>query len=452
MDHFQEQPPHGDRVYLGRLENQRDPRARRPQHNAAPAPQPQRPPPQAGVRGPQKRIVPRTINRPTRLASTMGPVEPPKNEDPTRNSVFAIGMDTREVSLDTRMEPSTPSAQQIGRLTLAEMQVDDPNLQKVLLPEYMDYYTAALIWLRITSLKPKLRQPITQEERELLLIAENSVFSVPEPLTNQLKILGATQTLTREHINPQFPSLPTEQVGGFGGYYGPLSEHTHNQYEELPSLGVAAEAVRRALSNAPAGPYHSALATPELIPNENLLGFQPLGNRRLEAKNLAIACGITAERFPEYPNNTGINVEFLQSLSAVISRTNSFKLTAVSFQTLAEAGASVQTMVQRRPGPAPPLRSELDGELLTTSLTLEPVSVNGAGIMYCLQLWKDEDQRQAAHSWACVANPPQTWIDNRNARRMTLPDSYRREVFRSISQDGRNFRCLVIRQMLLTKR
>lgn len=95
----------------------------------------------AGERGPKRRVVSATINKSTRLAAHPGIITLPCNDDPAKNTVFAMGMDVREVSFDTRMEPSAPILLDISRLILAEILVDDPHLQKVLIPEYLDYYS-----------------------------------------------------------------------------------------------------------------------------------------------------------------------------------------------------------------------------------------------------------------------------------------------------------------------
>lgn len=134
---------------------------------------------------------------------------------------------------------------------------------------------------RIISLKIKLKQAITPEEHDVLLQLEQQSFAIPEPILLQIKALGSTQTMTREHLYPEFPSLPTQLSGAFGEYYGPLSDDTHNLYEELPCLGVLSEAIR----NQAPGPYASSLTTQELTANQNLLGH--LGARRSKAKNLA---------------------------------------------------------------------------------------------------------------------------------------------------------------------
>lgn len=158
MDNQIQPNPIQDRVYHGRPENQRDPNARRPIPAAA------KPPAHAGERGTRRRVVPATINKPTRLPPPGAQIPPPRNDDPAKSSVFAMGSEVREISLDTRITPSTPILVDVSRMTYAEMIIDDPNLQKVMVPEYLDYYSTALLWMRIINLKVKLRHPLTIEE------------------------------------------------------------------------------------------------------------------------------------------------------------------------------------------------------------------------------------------------------------------------------------------------
>lgn len=131
----------------------------------------------------------------------------------------------------------------------SELITDDSSLTKVLLPEYVDYYSTAMLWLRIVNLKLKNSQPLTEEEDSLQGLTQSSSFIVPEPLNLQLRQLGNTVSLTRQHLYPTFPPLPVEILQGHGGYYGELlppeeggDVTIHNCYEEIPCLGVLSEA------------------------------------------------------------------------------------------------------------------------------------------------------------------------------------------------------------------
>ncbi|XP_072758698.1 uncharacterized protein [Anoplolepis gracilipes] len=157
--------------------------------------------------------------------------------------------------------------------------------------------------------------------------------------------------MTREHLTPTIRDLPTSVIAGNGGYYGPINVDTHNMYEEIPCLGVLSEAVRQTVSNAPPGPYQSTLQTPGVVPNANLLGFKPLSIRRNEAKNLAYDVGITQDLYPEFPNNSGLNINLMYAISAYVTQTKNFKVTTLSIDSLPETGSTTQAIIQ---WPLPP--------------------------------------------------------------------------------------------------
>lgn len=120
-------------------------------------------------------------------------------------------------------------------------------MSKVILPEYLDYYATALLWMRIVTLKQNNSQPLTTQEQDLLSMIQSTAFIVPEPILLQLRQIGNITASTKQHLYPQFPPLPIAVIAGHGGYYGELvtpgDDNIHNLYEELPCLGVLSEAV-----------------------------------------------------------------------------------------------------------------------------------------------------------------------------------------------------------------
>lgn len=281
------------------------------------------------VSGARKKVaLPATLNKPTNLPTPerLATVQMDA-DDPAKHTVFATGINVREINNDTRIFPSAPAAIEVSRIAFREMVIDDPNIQKSMTSEYLDYYTTVLIWYRIVALKRACNEVLTQEEEQLMRILENISFSVPEPILSQLKIFGRIQTLTREHLRSQFPDLPTQRVGNFGGYFGNITSENHNNYEKFPCPGVLAEAVRQAVSDTP--PYVSSLQRKGVVPNANLLGFRPLANRRGEAKNLAFDSNITSNNFPETVPRTGINITFLAAISGVLAQTKTFKIPSI---------------------------------------------------------------------------------------------------------------------------
>lgn len=236
------------------------------------------------------RNIPSTINASTRIAQLLGDVQP-TNVDPFKDSVFTTSATVTEDTIRTGVRPTTPAIIEVSRAAFVELGYT--NIAKILLPEYFNYYN--MVWLRIVSLKAKLCLALTQTERDVLILLENSSFNILEPIMLQLKALGRIETMTKEHLTPQFREYPTNVIGGFGGYYSAVTVDNHNDYEELPCPVVLAEAVRHAVSNEVPGPYVSSLTIEKLPVNANLLGYTPLVYRRNEAKTLAFNQGITNE-------------------------------------------------------------------------------------------------------------------------------------------------------------
>lgn len=263
--------------------------------------------------------------------------------------MFGLGVRTREAAPLESFSPMNPAMIDISRTTYQELTTDISELENTILPEYLDYYSTAMYWLRIIHLKHKNSHEMSLPEKDILRLTKDIPFCVPEPVYLQLKQTGNIFTPLKQHLQPCFPPLPTHVLNGFGGYYGPLlrpgpntNDALHNYYEEIPCLGVMAAAVRASVSDQDPGPYLSDVTYRGLQPNANLMGFRPLGFRVDEAKDLARDCGITDLQFPSFPQNTSFNLKLLTSISQILSETSTFKNTEVKFDTLAETGAQSQ--------------------------------------------------------------------------------------------------------------
>lgn len=140
--------PHIPRAaYQGKPENQRNPRA--PNAWRGPTRQPtDRPKP------PSVRDAPSVLPSASRKhdASALKLTE---TSSPADGSLFASGMSVRETVPRQTSTPSAPAAIEISRQSYAELITDDNPLSKVMLPEYLDYYTTAMVWLRAVTLKQK---------------------------------------------------------------------------------------------------------------------------------------------------------------------------------------------------------------------------------------------------------------------------------------------------------
>ncbi|XP_077274478.1 uncharacterized protein LOC143904079 isoform X2 [Temnothorax americanus] len=376
----------------------------------------------------------------------------PGDDDPVRNPVYARGIYVYEVNPNGRTTPAASSLIEVSRDVYRELIIDDFNIRESIVPEYLDYYATALLWFRITRLKCLACDVLTQEEERLLSTITGCSFCVPEPFMLQLRMFGKIQTLTGEHLRSEFPPLPTEVIQGFGGYYGPISADTHNLYEEIPCLGVTSESVRHSISNDPPGRYHSSLERPadNVIPNENLLGFKPLGATCEEAKNLAFHAGITSEKFSFSLPNTGINLHFILRISDILARTKTFKTTLLDITTMTESGSITQAIMQK-PIPATET-TQKRGKIYSSASFGGQDLASGYGLAYTPNLFKEGLAPGLVAEWCCINTPPVEYIDNRNDRRDTIPPRYREEVFTSSTQWGQQYRQHMVRMMVTTKR
>ncbi|KAL1492424.1 hypothetical protein ABEB36_010676 [Hypothenemus hampei] len=418
------QPPRENaRIYRGEAENQRDPRA---QHQ------------------PMRKIAPRAPHRPQiRVPSELPPPSlKSKNEggvistsNPADATLFAENMSVKENTPRVFFTPSAPALIDISVQTYSELVTDDSNLAKAILPEYLSYYSTAMMWFRMVTLKERTSQPLTQLEQDLLLLIQTCSFVLPEPILLQIRAIGTVVTSTKQHLIPEFPPMPAEVIQQQGGYYdnlavpGPNTDNArHNLYEEIPCLGVLAYAVRQSVSNTNAGPYQSTITYD--------------GYRRNEAKNLAASVGITDATFPSYPNNLAVNLDFLMSISNILANTKTFKNTSVVLSTLSEIGAQSQTIIER------PILANNDRtpgvrcEFRPTSLSKDAECIFGAGIFFSQQLMKES--LAADHSsWSMFANIPPEWIANYNQRR-NLPVQYMQDVFSALSQRAASYRLNIV--------
>lgn len=176
------------RVYRGNPANQKDSRAQ----NAWKAPTRGKGP---RVPKPDPRSAPADLPPPTRKHDSSH-VKVTEGH-PSDSSLFASNMSVRENITRQEFSPSAPALIDIARQTYAELITDDNALSKILLPEYYDYYSTAMLWLRIITLKQKNSQPITQAEDALLVLTQTTAFNLPEPLLLQVKQLGNVVSTTK---------------------------------------------------------------------------------------------------------------------------------------------------------------------------------------------------------------------------------------------------------------
>lgn len=219
-------------------------------------PRANKPPP--SQKSPASQPKPRPIlNKPTVLDANAKGKHSTASGNPAERAVFRESITVRETRLKTTFTPSSPALIEIRHNTFAELLTDDAQLGKALLPEYLDYYSTAMLWFRIVHLKQKNAQALTPSEQNILTLVQTATFRVPEPIFLQLRQIGNIVTKTEQHLYPEFTDLPIEFLNSQPRYYGPIQlpapaadANIHNLYEEILCMGVLAEAVRQVISDA----------------------------------------------------------------------------------------------------------------------------------------------------------------------------------------------------------
>lgn len=371
----------------------------------------------------------------------------------------------RENNLRTTFSPSCVGLIPIATGTWQQLMVDNSNIHNEVIPEAVRYYATCLLWARIIRLKRANAQPRTAAERAFLRKVGTTTFNVPAPLHSYLAAIGNIKDLaTGQSLIPSFPPLPTQVVGAVTGTFGAVAADTHALYEEFPTLGVVAESLRNAIGDGPAGDYASSLALEHAAVNGNMCGYVPLLNRRIEAKQMALACGITADEISESIANTAFNYDFMFAMSEWFSNTRTFAIKQINFMNFGIQGSQAQLLIERSVPSKTANARNVDSNIIATSMMRATDSVYGEALYGAFQLMKDSsvipDANASVNSraWCCVtflgaegSIIPAAWIDNRNARR-NLPDEFNARRFETISQPGRVFRARIVGRLVIARR
>lgn len=392
----------------------------------------------------------------------------PLKDDPIfREAVFAPEITIRENNMRTVFTPSCVGLIPIVNDMWMEFRIDDNQIDRNITVEGIRYYATGLFWCRIAQLKRSTQQEVTEHEEQLLNMCKTTEFNVPQPLAIYLKALGEIRTnTTGQTLIPDFPPLPIEEVNNHHGYYGPINAQNHNLYEEIPCLGVMAEAVRHAASNDPPGRYASALDVPAAQVNANLLGFENLAVRRNEGRNFYISLGINDAVFPESINGTGFNYDLMYAVSQWISKTKTFTIEKMKFENMSKIGAQMQTILQHpQLQDVNAVQRNVLSDINNTSLSRDPDTNFGSAYFCLFQLHKQSpvianiNASLLAQAWCCrtytgadaAHTIPPEYIENRNARR-NLPIEYSSIRFSSISMSVSQLRRRTITKMVISRR
>lgn len=269
----------------------------------------------------------------------------------------------------------------------------DERIRKVLTIEAFRYYAVSILWIRIINLKKEAGDQLTQQEQDVAMMSEMMDLNVPDPLRIYLTSLGHIQTLNGENYHVAFPSLPSHVLTGQdqGGYFShdlqtPVGM---NLYTEIPTLGVAAEALKHLVdTNAEPGHWTPAPATNDLglLANRNLLGYSPKGIVKKEAISKLMAIGIEPDQFPTSVEGTAFSYVVIDDISNILAQVTTFKMTSVPVATYSPLGSPAIMIVSK---PEAPEKDFYSGEFHEESLNKEDTSTFTRAATMLFQAWKE---------------------------------------------------------------
>nr|DAZ87740.1 TPA_asm: putative capsid protein [Pseudoglobivirus] len=401
-----------------------------------------------------------------------GPPRPlPPSNDPivTRDDpIWADAIFAPNVAIRENQQRKFTNVNLAAQAPITERTIDliyksNQALEKTLPREAFRYYSTALTWMRIIETKKNSSQALTPEELQFRELYENRKLRIPEPLLLFLRSFGSVVTINGEKYDPYFPPLPCTQLGGHGGYYSAevYGIANHNLYEEIPCLGVVAEACRTSASDAAAGHYTPAL-TPVagLQANLNLLGYAPLVNRRSEAKNIFLANGITGTEFPEDLPNTAINFALIDAVSEVLGGASAFKMQEITIPSMQPNGSRAMLLPSSPADNWNPVGvAYTNSDFVTSSLNRDTPTTFGVASVMLLQVFKEPrpsglnpHNAWLGFNYTAEHPPPPEMIADRNIRRTDqanhgLPPRFLSNVFSSISMNARARRTLMVESL-----
>lgn len=368
-------------------------------------------------------------------------VPPPSRDSLTSrdaflDSVFSFNIVVRETNPNVRHTPNLSSYPEVVNRTYDQLLCNDSNFNKLWTRESFQYYCVNLLWMRIISLKMKLRHKFTPAERSIANKCNNYAFNTPEPIRLYLASIGAVQTKAGHHLYPEFPAMPEEIVDHTPGYYAQsISACSHNLYEEVPCIGIVVALLKASLNEVRPFPQPNLPIVPQnMTANANLCFYHKIVPPREEAKQILYSAGVSFDHFPCAPAGTGFNFELLISLSSIFATTSTFKNTAIVFRNMPEQGYICQTIPTHPTKDNDETDRHVTATVIPRCLNRESPIAFGMAIAFGFHLWKEPFGEEPHHeTWCCVTAAadhliPNSWIDNRNERR-NLPVPYESPFF-----------------------
>lgn len=130
-----------------------------------------------------------TLPPPTMIEAAKKPT-PQKNHCIWEDAIFTPDANWRELVVMEEMSPSFARLPDIVEATIAQMAPDCPTLNKNLNKEMLMYYSTALLWARLLSVKDKnQRSTLTHTEQDYLR-SLSTELNVPQTIYLFLQAVG----------------------------------------------------------------------------------------------------------------------------------------------------------------------------------------------------------------------------------------------------------------------
>lgn len=248
-----------------------------------------------------------------------------------------------------QIERLTPSARAFVPLIISTYDAlcaKHPDLDSRVSFEMFQYYCFGLFHFRMIQIKEDQHDSLEKSQRALLKIFKDIELVYFEPITLYLSSFGSATTMSGELTYVRVPPQATERIEPIPALYGPILNSTiHNLYIEVPVMGVAIERLMHSTSLAEERDYDSVLNIAGLTVNRRLLGYDTTSAPREELRSFFSRFGITQEHFPETLENSGIHVELIQAISALLAHLEPFKVRSQKPFALTKRGAPAQFIV-----------------------------------------------------------------------------------------------------------
>lgn len=146
-----------------------------------------------------------------------------------------------------------------------------------------------------------------------------------------------------KEINLAIPVLPITNAGGRSGYIADsIGQNNYQEFEEIPSLGIAADALMALCEQTDNPDVRHGFATPagSIVNPQNLCGrIGAIGPHREEIRLRLLGLEITADAFPEFKENTRINFQYLDTISAILEPVETYKIEKTNLLSCTMAGS-----------------------------------------------------------------------------------------------------------------